>query len=278
MQLKILERREDFVRFLLEDTAPSYANGLRRVLVADVPKMAIEDVEFHLGPIRAEDGKEYESVSPLFDEIVAHRLGLIPIPTDLGLYNPRESCPACHGEGCPSCTIIYSLNKRGPGTVTSGDLEPIGDTKLRPKDPNIPIVKLGEGQAMLIYATAVLGTGKDHAKWQATHGVGYRYYPTLKAGSKALDPLDPAVPYCASHMETTATDEHPVELSSDCRACKKFMDQYKVDTVKVGNDPARILMQFETDGSMSATDVLATALDLLAKRFAELAGQAENLA
>src|SRR5207247_1655611 len=76
-------------------------NALRRVLVADVPKMAIEDVEFHLGPIRAEDGKEYESVSPLFDEMIAHRLGLIPIPTDLGLYNRREGCPNCHGEGCP---------------------------------------------------------------------------------------------------------------------------------------------------------------------------------
>ena len=45
-------------------------------------------------------------------------------------------------------TIIFSVNKRGPGLVTSADLEPIGDAKLRPKDPGIPIVKLGDGQAM----------------------------------------------------------------------------------------------------------------------------------
>src|SRR6266581_4851344 len=162
MKVKVLAKADESMRLLLEETEPAYANALRRVLV---------------------------SVGPLFDEMIAHRLGLVPIPTDLALYNRREDCPTCHGEGCPNCTIIYSVNKRGPGVVTSADLEPIGDAKLRPKDSKIPIVKLGDGQAMLIYATAVLGSGKDHAKWQSTHGVGYRYYPILKAGSKTLDAL-----------------------------------------------------------------------------------------
>src|SRR2546427_243969 len=103
------------MRLLLEEVEPAYANALRRVLVSDVPKMAIEDVEFHLGPIRADDGKEYESVGPLFDEMIAHRLGLVPIPTDLALYNRREDCPTCHGEGCPSCTIIYAVHVDGGG-------------------------------------------------------------------------------------------------------------------------------------------------------------------
>ena len=116
MKVKVLAKADESMRLLLEDTEPAYANALRRVLVSDVPKMAIEDVEFHLGPIRADDGKEYESVGPLFDEMIAHRLGLVPIPTDLALYNRREDCPTCHGEGCPNCTIIYSVNKRGPGS------------------------------------------------------------------------------------------------------------------------------------------------------------------
>ena len=278
MKVKVLSAAPDSMRLLLEEMEPAYANALRRVLIADVPKMAIEDVEFHLGPIRAEDGKEYESVSPLFDEIIAHRLGLVPIPTDLALYNRREDCPTCHGEGCPNCTIIYSVNKRGPGLVTSADLEPIGDTKLRPTDSKIPIVKLGDGQAMLVYATAVLGTGKDHAKWQATHGVGYRYYPILKAGSKSLDPLDPAVPFCESHMVSTATEEDEVlNLASDCKTCKKFMDLYKVDSVKAGSDPTRIVMEFETDGSMTTKAALMAGLDILSKRFAELATQASAI-
>src|SRR2546427_6125283 len=172
MDLKVFDHTDMSIAVRIEGGEPTFVNAIRRTLLADVPKMAIEDVEFHLGPIRAEDGKEYESVAPLFDEIISHRLGLVPIPTDLQLFVPKATCPTCHGEGCPNCTIIYSLNRRGPGVVTSGDLEPIGDPKLKPKDGQIPIVKLGNGQALLIYATPTLGTGKEHAKWQVAPGVG----------------------------------------------------------------------------------------------------------
>src|SRR6267143_1319261 len=279
MDVKVLDHTDSSLTLRFDDTDPTIVNSIRRTLLADVPKMAIEDVEFHLGPIRAEDGKEYESVAPLFDEIISHRLGLVPIPTDLALFVPKATCPTCHGEGCPNCTIIYSLNKRGPGVVTSGDLEPIGDAKLRPADQKIPIVKLGDGQAMLVYATAVLGNGKDHAKWPATPGVGYRYYPTLKAGRKTLDALDPAVPFCESHMQSTATEEEEtMVLAEDCKTCQKFAEQYKVESVKAGNDPTRIVMEFETDGSLSAKAVLVAALDILSKRFSELATQASALA
>src|SRR2546428_3790695 len=173
MDVKVLDHTDSSLTLRFDDTDPTIVNSIRRTLLADVPKMAIEDVEFHLGPIRAEDGKEYESVAPLFDEIISHRLGLVPIPTDLQLFVPKATCPTCHGEGCPNCTIIYSLNRRGPGVVTSGDLQPIGDPKLKPKDGQIPIVKLWNGQALLIYATATLGTGRDHAKGPGAPRVRY---------------------------------------------------------------------------------------------------------
>src|SRR5438445_4286285 len=131
MKIKVLSKSDDAMQLLLEETEPSYANALRRVLVSDVPKMAIEDVEFHLGPIRADDGKEYESVGPLFDEMIAPRLGLVPIPTDLALYNRREDFPTCHAEGCPNCTTIDAVNKRRPGIVTSRELRRGGDGSVR---------------------------------------------------------------------------------------------------------------------------------------------------
>src|SRR2546426_5819959 len=147
MELKVPEHSDSSLAVRIEGSEPTFVNAIRRTLLSDVPKMAIEDVEFHLGPIRAEDGKEYESVAPLFDEMISHRLGLVPIPTDLQLFVPRATCPTCHGEGCPACTIIYSLNRRGPGVVTSGDLEPLRGPELKPKDAKILIVKLGDGQA-----------------------------------------------------------------------------------------------------------------------------------
>src|SRR2546426_12541747 len=196
MELKVPEHSDSSLAVRIEGSEPTFVNAIRRTLLSDVPRMAIEDVEFPLGPIRAEDGKEYESVAPLFDEIISHRLGLVPIPTDLQLFVPRATCPTCHGEGCPTCTIIYSLNKRGPGTVTSGDLEPIGDPKLKPKDAAIPIVKLGDGQALLIYATATLGTGREHAKWQVAHGVGDALATGLKAGGETFEAQGAKVPLC----------------------------------------------------------------------------------
>src|SRR5881397_3695731 len=277
MKIRVLSQAPDAMRLLLEETEPSFANAIRRVLIADVPKMAIEDVEFHLGPIRAEDGKEYESVSPLFDEMISHRLGLIPIPTDLQMFVPRATCPNCHGEGCPNCTIIYSLNKRGPAVVTSGDLEPIGDPKLKPKDAQIPIVKLGNGQALLIYATATLGTGRDHAKWQVAHGVGYRFATLLKAGGKTFEAPEAKVPPCPDHILRPGLEEATIELRSDCRNCRKFADAYDVKTVKAFNDPTKNDLQFETDGSLTAGETLTAALDILEKRFADLAGKAEQL-
>src|SRR2546426_4271303 len=222
MEVKVLTHEETSLTLRFDDTDPTIVNSIRRTLLADVPKMAIEDVEFHLGPIRAEDGREYESVAPLFDEIISHRLGVVPIPTDLQLYVPKASCPNCHGEGCSNCTIIYSLNKRGPGIVTSGDLEPIGDPKLKPKDALIPIVKLGDGQALLIYATATLGTGRDHAKWQVAHGVGDSFTTVLKAGGKAFEAQDAKVPACSAQILRTGKEGATVENRAVWKEVPKF--------------------------------------------------------
>ena len=49
MKIKVLESKPTYIKFIVEETDPATANALRRTLVADIPKMAIEDVEFHLG-------------------------------------------------------------------------------------------------------------------------------------------------------------------------------------------------------------------------------------
>ncbi|MCL2785754.1 MAG: DNA-directed RNA polymerase subunit D, partial [Methanomassiliicoccaceae archaeon] len=148
MNIEILEMSERKASFILRGSTPAMANALRRTILTDIPKMAIDKVEFHLGPIMV-DGKEYESITPLFDEIIAHRLGMVPVPTDLKLFVPQSEC-TCGGEGCPTCTIMYSLNRIGPCTVLSGDLMPLGDPNLKVKDEFIPLVELADGQAVLI--------------------------------------------------------------------------------------------------------------------------------
>lgn len=281
MKVRIDEVTERSARVLIEGVEPAFANAIRRCLIADLPKLAIDDVEFHLGPIRAEDGKEAESIAPLFDEIVAHRLGLIPLPTDPELFVPRQTCPACGGEGCPNCTVIYSLNKRGPCTVYSGDLEPIGDSKFKPVDPNIPIVKLGEGQALLVYATAQLGYGREHAKWQATQAVGYKYRPVVKVDNRKMDPEKFPVEVCPVRILHHREGKVAVEPEEDCILCMGCVEAAKENgwdgAFDVYGDPARILFHFETDGSMSAKTAVLETLAILETKFSTLADQATAL-
>ena len=70
MKLEFRKLTDTRALVMVEDASPAIMNALRQTLVSDIPKMAIEEVEFHLGPIQDQDGREYESISPLFDEIL----------------------------------------------------------------------------------------------------------------------------------------------------------------------------------------------------------------
>ncbi|OGS41726.1 MAG: DNA-directed RNA polymerase subunit D [Euryarchaeota archaeon RBG_16_62_10] len=276
MKIDIIEMTPTKAEFVINDTNPAFANALRRTIVADVPKMAIDNVEFHLGPIMDEKGTAFESVSPMFDEIVAHRLSMVPVPTDLELFKFRSQC-SCNGEGCPSCTIMYSLNKKGPCTVYSGDLEPVGDSKLRVKDDLIPIVKLADDQALLVYATAELGTGKQHAKWQAAMGAGYRYFGRIEINHAKCDLGGSCVKVCPKGVLAKEDRKIVVKHPEKCNLCNSCVDVCDAGVIKVLSDPSKILFRFETDGSLQAKEVLLRGLRTLEERFENLREQVSSL-
>ncbi|MGQ9583644.1 MAG: DNA-directed RNA polymerase subunit D [Thermoplasmatota archaeon] len=268
MHIEFLELTETRATFIVSGSSPYFVNALRRTLIADIPKMAIEDVEFHLGPIRDASGKEFESVFPVFDEIVAHRLSLLPIPTDLDIFTFRDRCK-CGGEGCPSCRIMYKLNKMGPCTVYSGDLEPLDDPKLAIKDDLIPIIKLTEGQAPLVYATAYLGTSSMHAKWQVCSGVGYRYYPIVEVDQKKCDGNGKCAEKCPRGVLKLDKKKAVVENLQACNLCNTCVEVCEYRAITVKGDETRFIFSFETDGSVPAMRALTYALKLLEERFTE---------
>jgi DNA-directed RNA polymerase subunit D len=276
MKIDVVEMTPTKAQFVITDTNPAFANALRRTIISDVPKMALDNVEFHLGPIMDEKGVAFESVSPLFDEVVSHRLGLIPVPTNLETFNFRAKC-TCNGEGCPSCTVMYSLNKKGPCTVYSGDLEPIGDPKFRVKDDLIPIVKLADDQALLIYATAELGTGKQHAKWQAALGAGYRYFAKIEIEGSKCDLGGSCVRVCPKGVLAKEDRKIVAKHPEKCNLCNSCIEVCDAGVIKVTGDPSKILFRFETDGSLSAKEVLSRGLKILEERFEGLREQISSL-
>ena len=93
MEIDLQELKPRSTRLEVGGISASQVNAIRRTLLADIPKLAIEDVEFHLGPIRDEaTGKDYDSSTSMFDEAVALRLGLLPIPTDLSQFRRKSEC------------------------------------------------------------------------------------------------------------------------------------------------------------------------------------------
>lgn len=277
MQIEIVEMEDRKAKFILRNSSPAMANALRRTMLQDIPKMAIDKVEFHLGPIMQDD-KEYESVTSLFDEIIAHRLGLIPVPTN-DQFTFQKDC-SCGGVGCPGCTIMYSLNKVGPGTVLSGDLMPLGDSTLKVKDEAIPIVELTDTQAVLIYATAVMGTAKQHVKWQAAFGVGYSYMPTvtIKADKAGVAEVQEAA---ASYPGLFKVEGGKLVVDDIYRACTygKAVEQDPAlqDAVTVEWDDTAFVFKYETDGSLTARQVLDKAVEILEQKAEEFAAVVDEL-
>jgi DNA-directed RNA polymerase subunit D len=273
MQVTIQELKPRSTVVELDGTTASQVNAIRRTLLADVPKLAIEDVEFHLGPIRDEaTGKDYDSSTSMFDEAIALRLGLLPIPTDLGEFRRKADC-TCGGAGCPHCQVMYSIDRKGPCTVYARDVVPLGDASLATLEPNVPIVRLGARQALLAYATAVVGTAREHAKWQVAQGVGMFPRMHVKIQKKA-DCSEACLKRAAATCPVNILEVAGGKLSVtdevkciDCGACEKACEH---GSIQIAADEEDFFLRFETDGSVTTREALRFALKDLKRRFEEL--------
>ncbi len=151
MKIEKIKAKDNRMSFVLEDGSTAMANALRRIMMMEVPIMAVEEVDF------------FENTSGMFDEFIAHRIGLIPLTTDLKAYKLPEDCDI---KNCNKCSAVATLEVEGPGNIYSKELK-FETTKVKVVEDKIPIMKLLEGQKLRLEARAMLGIGKKHSKYQA---------------------------------------------------------------------------------------------------------------
>ena len=283
MKIKVRKMEEESAVIEFNDSNYNFLNSLRRSLVSMVPCLAISDVDFHMGSLGSYTGEdeeemEYESMSSMFNEIIAHRLGMIPIPTEEAVINAFRGA-IDDEEKQPE--IMYSLHKQGPCTVYSGDLEPVdGDKQLEIKNATIPIVKLTETQALLVYAKAKIGTADVHSKWQTV--VAPRFYEartmTVTEGKDSAKILELVGKSKFKKSGKKYKIEDPLEVEKAMKKIEKlWIEGDESDCVELSINEGQYIFEYETTGALTAKLALEQALKELKEHFEEFSSKLEKL-
>ena len=145
--IQVLSTDPKKISVRLKGVPLQYANALRRICLNGVPVFAIDTVDV------------IENSSAMMDESIAHRLGMIPLKTELSRFNEPDS---------RVLLVLDSGNKETSETVTSADLLS-QDEVVKPSSNKISIAYLAPGQKIKVEAYARLGRGTEHAKWNSSN-------------------------------------------------------------------------------------------------------------
>ena len=255
MDIELIELFPNSIKFILSDVSLAFANAVRRTSLAEVSSLVIEDVYV------------LRNTSPLFDEFIAHRLGLIPLKYDINNLdlNFRDECD-CGGIGCNMCTVTLTISKETDNQTTtvvySSDLISSNEG-VEPISPTIPIVKLGPNQALELECMAQLGKGKEHAKWQPVSAMGYQIFPIPKINKEKCTNCLLCVDACYRGVYQKVGDNVQVANPLNCTLCNYCLDICEPEAITINNDPTKVIFSFETNGGISPATVLTKAGELL---------------
>lgn len=249
MEIRLLDNdKKNFkLSLVIKDSTAAIINSIRRNALVNVPTMAIEDVEFR------------KNSSILYDEMIAHRLGLLSLKTDIKSYTLPGKCK-CEGKGCAHCQLKLTLKAKGPAVVYASDIKS-KDPKVIPVYSKTPIVKLMKGQELELEATAVLGLGKDHIKWSPGL-VYYKNKPNIEI-IKECENKEEVVSSCP--VKIFELKDGKMTLNKDnvlkchlCEACVDICRPKGAIKLEKTND---FIFYVESWGQLSAKDIIERALD-----------------
>lgn len=278
--IEILELKSDSITFVLSNTDTSIANSLRRVIISEVPTMAIDLVEIE------------NNSSVLHDEFLAHRLGLIPLRSStVDYFNYSRDCTCT--DQCHKCSVLFTLNvkcsEEQTKDVTSDDLQLQLQHDMdqsqehsisqvvpvhRNSDSKIIIVKLRKNQELKLTAIAKKGVGKEHSKWSPACVATYQFDPDIEINQNRMEELTSAekqdwVNSCPSKVFKFDRNSRRVEIEklyrcTYCDECvKKAQSMSKNDLVRISYRNDRFIFTVETTGSLKPEEVVLSALKVL---------------
>ncbi|KAL0947087.1 hypothetical protein HGRIS_013228 [Hohenbuehelia grisea] len=199
VQVQRLSNRS--IEFDLVGVDASIANALRRVMMAEVPTTAVENVFI------------FTNTSVIADEVLSHRMGMIPLNIDPALMTMRSEeltdrdtvvfrvdieCRRNYDapEGSTKDSELYINHELLSSHLTwipQGEQATVfRDKSPAPTNPNIVLAKLRPGQEIRMDLHVAKGYGQDHAKFSPVATASYRILPSI-----TLNPQKPVPPELA---------------------------------------------------------------------------------
>ncbi|MBI5228484.1 DNA-directed RNA polymerase subunit D [Candidatus Micrarchaeota archaeon] len=241
MKVKILKKSDEKLVLHVKETSSAFVNALRRKVISELPCFAIDEVDF------------IQNNSPMYNEYLANRIGLIPLTLE--------------ETSVKNAVIKFSLDVEGPGIVCSRDLKST-DEKIKVYNENIPIIKLGGGQTLKLEATAIVGTGKKHAKFQCALA-SYNYYPEIRIkGCKKCE--DAILKACPRNLITKEGSELVVKNIEQCNLCGACVEACEHEGVKVRGKDDEFIFFVESYNNVPAYEHLRKAIEILKEQTASL--------
>lgn len=266
MKVEIVEKKGNNLTFILRDSTFTFANALRRIIVSEVPTMAIDEL------------KIVENSSALYDEMLALRLGLVPLKTDLKLYALPNEC-SCKGEGCSNCTCSLTLNVNGTPegfSVFSSELKS-NDRNIVPAFDKIPIVYLLSHHRVELEAVARLGCGASHVKFKPGN-VGYKHVPIITVDiSKNVD-WKKVIEACPVDALTLNKRVPVLKTEHDCTLCKACVDACpEKGAITVGKKLNDFVFNVESFGQLPPEEMVLKAVEILEDKTKEFVDKVDKI-
>ncbi|MHA2407023.1 MAG: DNA-directed RNA polymerase subunit D [Candidatus Ranarchaeia archaeon] len=265
MNVRILEKNNSTIRFVLEEVPLAFANTLRRIMLSEIPTLAIDSVDF------------VENSSTIFDEIIAHRLAMTPIVTDPETFSlpDQHNCPDPEN-GCPQCLITLVLDVHAKDKqiyAYSGDLKS-PDPKTKVAAEKIPLTKLNPNQRLSLEANARVGIGKKHAKWQCASTVAYQYMPEVNIDpTRVTEESKKVVDACPQNIFIWQDGTLGTQNTLNCILCNSCVEVDTTGAVSIRGDERSFIFTLESTGAYPPEKIVELGFDILLQKIKEVKTQ-----
>jgi len=270
LNIEVLEQKPFYVKLKIKDIPLHILNAIRRCSISEVPVMAVDSVVFTVNS------------SVFYDEIVAHRIGLIPLTSEEALekYRPPEECKEAAEEAIftEDCFVKFDLEVSNPPEnskpiiVYSKELR-TGDPDVRPVYDTIPLLILGPGQEIRLEAYARLGRGKEHAKWSPVSVAAHRYIADINIDyNKCMKDCTHCIDVCPKGI-FKQTDKGVVvqkDKLEECILCRVCELECPARAIKVGWKKNEYILIIESTGALSPKRILIESSRILESKLDEL--------